>query len=167
MTALTKKFSQKGQSILEIIITLSILGLILGSLVIVIVNSLKNSQFSKNQSQATKLAEEGLDSVRTMKSKELCTLTYLGTQYYWVNKPSAQLVWGNSTILGTYNIDTTGCNLTFSSTPQSILPGKFFQRQIILSTDGAASNRLKITSKVTWNDISGLHESKLFTILTQ
>src|SRR3990167_8541004 len=96
---------QKGQSILEIIITLSILALVLGGLVIVIVNSLKNSQFSKNQAQATKLAEEGLDAVRSMKSNDQCSLTTTLGPYYWINRTPA--VWGNvSSLVGYYNIDS-------------------------------------------------------------
>lgn len=158
--------NQKGQSILEIIITLSILGLILGGLVIVIVNSLKNSQFSKNQSLATKLAEEGLDTVRTMKSKEQCYVSYSSQSYYFVN--NAQLVWTapNSTVLApntAYNLNKTACTLTNpASSPETI--NNFFSRQIFLEKDGT-SNRIKVTSVVSWNDISGLHQSKLFTIL--
>lgn len=160
---------QKGQSILEIIITLSVLSLVLGGLVIVVVNGLKNSQFSKNQSIATKLAEEGLDTVRSMKSKEQCSVMFGATAYYWINKPSAQLIWSQAQFSAplaptTYNLDPTSCNLNIS-TPELIPNNSNFKRQITLEKDGS-SNRLKVTSIVSWNDISGPHQSKLFTILS-
>ena len=43
--------------------------IVVGALVFAIIASLRNAQFSKNQSQATKLAQEGIEKVRSARDR--------------------------------------------------------------------------------------------------
>lgn len=157
---------QTGQTLLEVVVVLAVLGLVLGGLVTVVLNGLRNSQFSKNQAQATKLAQEALDSVRIMKSREDCSVFVSGTSYYWINNSS--LVWENSGLIvdKIYSVSLQPiCRLQQTSTPETI--GSNFSRSIRLETDGASTSRIKVTAIVSWNDVSGSHQSNLVTILAQ
>jgi Tfp pilus assembly protein PilV len=165
--------NQKGQTILEIVISLSVLALVLGGLVVVIINSLKNSQFSKNQAQATKLAQEGLETIRSMKSNENCYVVYGGTNYYWTTSPSTgkSSIWSGTagTVLSPtskYSLNLASCSLTAPTSPPQLISNTF-TRTINLDQDSGLTTRIKVTSAVSWNDISGSHQSKLVTILSQ
>ena len=60
-------FSHKGQSLLELVVSVGLLVVVVTALAVTMINGLRNSQFSQNQSQATKLAQEGLDGVKNVK----------------------------------------------------------------------------------------------------
>ena len=53
--------SEIGQSLLEVMVALAVSTLVLTSLVSAVVVSVRNARFAKNQSLATKYAQEGID----------------------------------------------------------------------------------------------------------
>ena len=59
-------FTQKGQTLLEVMVAMSIAILIISAVVISIINALNNQQFGINQNQATHLAQEGTDIFRNL-----------------------------------------------------------------------------------------------------
>lgn len=156
--------TQTGQTILEIVVVLAVLSLVLVGLVTVVLNGLRNSQFSKNQAQATKLAQEALDSVRIMKSREDCTVSMGGNSYYWINE--SLLVWNSPIVFDKiYSVHLGSlCELKQVNSPEVVENN--FRRSIKLEGD-SASDRIKVTATVEWSDVSGAHESKLVTILSQ
>ena len=56
--------SEIGQSLLEVMVALAVSTLVLTSLVSAVVVSVRNARFAKNQSLATKYAQEGIEKVR-------------------------------------------------------------------------------------------------------
>lgn len=60
-----KAVNQSGQSLLEVIIALTVGILVVLALVFAVIFSLRNANFAKNSAQATKLAQEGIERVRT------------------------------------------------------------------------------------------------------
>lgn len=64
--------SEKGQTLLELIVVISVSVIIIGALVFATIASLRNAQFSKNQSLATKLAQEGIERVRVGRDRNQC-----------------------------------------------------------------------------------------------
>lgn len=153
--------SQKGQSLLEIVVMIGVLVVIVTGLVIVTINGLKNSQFSKNQLQATKLAQAGLEQVRTIKNRN-CPVVVGNDSYWWFNAPL--LVWGESSVDNTnfqIILDDSRCELK-----QSLNPDFFnnqFSRFVEMRNDPAGGKL--ITVRVIWSDFSGSHEAKHVTIL--
>lgn len=72
--------SQKGQSLVEVLVAMTVTALVVTALVIIILNSLKNSQFSKNQAVATKYAQEAVADIEAIKATDgNITFQTLGT----------------------------------------------------------------------------------------
>lgn len=63
--------SERGQTLIEAIVALVTILLIVTAIAIVIVNSLYNSQFIKNQNEANKYAQEGIELVRNIQKNDL------------------------------------------------------------------------------------------------
>ncbi len=159
--AMTNQF-ETGQSLLEVVIAMTVGILVVTALVFATIFSLRNAQFAKTSAQATKLAQEGLERVRilrdrdgridytrgdgslTSKFSDLWLLTFACPTncYFYFN---------TSEILTGYSADR------FESVPPN------FQRQFQIENNG--TDQKKVTVIVKWTDFAGPHESRLTTIL--
>lgn len=76
------KFKDKGQTIIEAIIALAAIILILTSISIVVINSVNNSQFIKNQNIGNKYAQQAFELVRGIQKNDLTQFaSYTGGPY--------------------------------------------------------------------------------------
>lgn len=183
-------YQQKGQSLLEVIVAVAVGILVVSALVFATIFSLRNANFAKNQTQATKYAQAGIERVRVGRDRNLNIIHSgaLGNVSSWkgdINGNGA--VWnyqingncGNTTINPPvycyFNVSNIG-ELTYLSAATSMPSGaepippppstpQFF-RAVILSDDPSTYTAQKtITVIVRWSDFSGDHESRLTTIL--
>ncbi|MBI2601179.1 prepilin-type N-terminal cleavage/methylation domain-containing protein [Candidatus Daviesbacteria bacterium] len=169
----TKNSSQSGQSLIELIIVIMLGVLIVGALTFATIASLRNSQLAKTQSQATKLAQEGLEAVRRIRDADKrVTYTYV---------PSS----GTSTTTDEFSdlwsvpCPSTGkCYFILSSSNTVLqeggsssyedISGRFtrrFTRQVIIEDGKSTGVEKLVTVLVKWTDFAGEHESKVTTIL--
>ncbi len=178
----------KGQSLLELVIGVGLITVIMGAMAVVAINTLRNTQFSKNQTQATKFAQANLELVRTIKNSNfgVCLQTDGATCSRWediwaVNFGTA--VPGCTTGC-TFNVQSDvinnvpgNCPVTGGTTPFRLkysavngISGRFTYQIII---EDEANLQKRVTSRVFWNDstttgASGTeHSSDLVTILTR
>lgn len=158
-----------GQSLLEIVIAIGLALIISTGLVITTVNGLKNSQFSKNQAQATKYAQEAIDQIRTIRDRDyaVCgpSLSVAKFSDLWpsdVCSLACTYTLKRSSVDGYCPGDTSSPIWLKISPPAQETIGNF-NREIKIETFSA--NQKKVTVKVSWTDISGNHESQLVTIL--
>lgn len=70
MTNLKLTSKQNGQSLVEVVVALSVAAVIITALLIVVITSLRNAQLSQTQSRATKYAQEGLEKVRAIRDRD-------------------------------------------------------------------------------------------------
>lgn len=166
--------NSKGQSLLELVIGLGLITIVISALTILTVAGLRNSQFSKNQLQATKLAQEVLEKVRTVKSSnyEVC-LAGQGVAgnpcSYWED------IW--SVNFGSLPSCTTNCTFVLSSCGAPVHPclrasavegavgtGSFTG---LVTVEDEAVSQKRITSTVYWTDSTGKHSSKIVTIFSK
>lgn len=156
---------QAGQSLLEITVSVGLILVIVTGLMLSTINGLKNSQFAQNQTLATKLAQEGIEKVRSIKDQD-CPIFINGTQpYYWYDKNPK--IWNFSIPLQRkFRIPPSSCSLTEISVTDTTeeIQGKFL-RSIYIQDDSSVDIK-KVTSEVIWIDYSGNHSSKLTTFLT-
>lgn len=152
--------NEKGQTILEVVVVIAVVLIVAGALVFATVFSLRNSNFAKSQTQATKLAQEGLEEVRTQRDRN-GTITGI----FGVNNWNDDSFWTVNKITSTcpslcYFI-IRGSGLVTSGAEQF---GQF-HRAIILEDEGDGTTAKKITAIVQWTDATGSHESRLSTVL--
>lgn len=161
-----KIIRQNGQSLIEVLVALSVAILVLGALVILVLTSLKNAQFAQNQAKATKYAQETMEKIKSLKDRdELINLTgqpnitfktFLTGTSCSSSPCCFNFISGQLTQVS-YSI-STGCLTETLSDSQ-------FKRQIIFTTAPAVINPKTLSVKVTWIDATGNHESNLETIL--
>lgn len=164
--------NEKGQSLMEVVVALTVGILVVTALTFATLFSVRNAGFSKASIQATKLAQEGLERVRSGRDKN-ADITG-GFQPYgnpvteWNDDNLWSQISGSSDCIPNcyFNISSSGELQYIGTTPLSAQVVGQFKRVIILSDDLTTySTRKKVTAVVRWTDASGPHESKLTTIL--
>ncbi len=160
--------SNKGQTLLELVVVISVVVIVVGALVFATIASIRNASFAQNQLQATKLAQEGLEKVRSLRDRDGpldyaidpstrttkfsdlwgITFTCPNNCYFFLTVES-----GKDKLVG-------GTSISF----EHIEPN--FKRQFQIEEEGAnPAAQKKVTVKVLWTDFAGEHSSKLTTIL--
>lgn len=147
---------EAGQTLIEVIVVVTVSVIVVGALVFATIASLRNASFSKNQAQATKLAQDGLEKVRTIRDRDTTFLGLwarrmsdcVGSICYFIFSPP------NSNNL----VQSSGSN-DFENL------GNGLERQVQIK-DGVSFDIEKIvTVMVRWRDYSGYHQSLLTTSL--
>lgn len=177
-----KKISQKGQSILEVAVSLGLVTVIITVLTVTTLNGLKNSQFAKNQVLASSLAQQGIELVKSMRQRDCAIVLTQGTNpgsYYWFDRTKGTLIWeaGIPPISGTnpipedntfsFVVNTSACTVTQNASSGN---GEFinggFTRKIKLERLTSNPQILRITVDVFWSDFSGEHTAQNVSLLT-
>lgn len=135
-------FSEKGSTLIESLLALTFAVVIITAVVIAVTTALSNSTFTKNQNQATQLAQEGLDIARYMKTSDYIAFRALDDNIEYCPNEEGELLpnedsfCGDGEFLKTIRIDHSG----------GIYPTPIGSRacQVLNSTF--------VTSEVSWTD---------------
>lgn len=159
---------QRGQTLLELVVGMSLITVVIGALAIITTYSLRNSQFSKNQSQGTQLAQENLEKVRTIRSANYGVC---------LNGQSVCSTWDEiwPVVFGSDTFVLQPCTaagilkpfcLTYSAVRADL--GNGFSGQIIIEDEpGSPATQKRVTSRVFWTDNTGEHSSDLVTVFSK
>jgi len=159
-TAAHPAHKYKGQSLIEVLIALSFATIVIVALVNVVINSIRNAQFSRNNDTATRLAQEGVEWLRVERDKNTWTDFKDLTNSYCLNSlPGSVIGLTPPADLCT----ATACDNTKINT--------VFKRCINFSPGmgGVADcpvNTLTSTVTVTWTGSAGDHSSVQKTCLS-
>lgn len=124
---------ESGQTLIEVLIALAAAVAIISAIVITVVTSLSNVEFSKNQNLASQYAREGIEIVRQMARNSWSTfLTYTNTNYC--------LSQGSTTLTA---MPPSGCG-------QNV--GVFVRQLTIDQTSVSCQSSAKVTVTVSWSD---------------
>lgn len=160
------KFSQNGQSLIEMVIVIAVGVLVASALVFATIASLRNSQFAKNQSIATKLAQDGIETIRGIRDRDgECRYSYdVGGQVQFTEKFSELY---NLELDPQYKFQLSGVTLIpLGVTAQPI--NQIFYRQVQITDSPTTFRQEKVVIvRVKWSDFSGEHQSQISTILTK
>lgn len=128
------KNSQKGQSLIEVLIALAAAVAVVAAIAVTVVTSLSNVDFTKNQNLATQYSGEGLEIIRQLAKNNWTNFksTYQSPDYC-LNKAGVLTV-----MQGLECTQNVG----------------IFKRQIILKQDDMVkcSGSIRVESKVFWSD---------------
>lgn len=117
--------AEKGQSIVEVIISVSILVIIASTAVSAILGSFSSSRLAKEETNAAIIASEGLEAVESIRNQS----------------------WDNL-VNGAHGLAKTSGNWAFSGASDTDLSGRFTRNIFISDVD---ANTKEIISTVNWN----------------
>ena len=172
------KINQKGQSILEVAVSLGLIMVIVTILTITTINGLKNSQFAKNQVLASSYAEQGIELIKYARQRD-CRINIAATPgvgpYYWADRSGGKiLIWEYATNpipagnAYAFEINTaapcTVTQTTITNLGQTI--NTIFTRKIKLERLDPNINTIRVTASVNWTDYTGEHTVENVSIVT-
>lgn len=177
----SKLKTERGQSLIELIVVTAVAVIVMGALTFATIASLRNAAFSKSQSQATKLAQDGLERMRGLRDRDLDIET--------LNIPDNSGETGKIVFSSVWEhfLSRDFCNKSSENSPclfkfaNGVLTqindpkdaeGTDLKRYIEIfdtsSCDGISECfkfQKEVRVVVYWVDSSGTHESRLTTIL--
>lgn len=157
----------RGQSLMELIIVMAVAIIVIGALTVVTISSLRNANLSRNQLQATKFAQEGIEKIRSIRDRDGTVITNFGG----VPRNKFSQLWDVKLIQDctsqpcNFLLNSSDNTLTQNNTAFESLAGGFERRIQITDENPTYQNRKTITVIVNWIDFAGTHESHLRTIL--
>lgn len=142
----------KGQSLIEVLIALGIISMVITGVATIVTQSLTNAQFSKEQDTATKYAQEGLETVRSIRDQNYNAFALLNGRYCLAK--NTQSLGDIQPSCATPNVD------------------QFIREVAIETTPGCNANVSKVTVTVSWTDgkclsSSFCHNTKLTSCLSR
>lgn len=90
-----QEMREKGQTLVEVVVALGVAILVITALVAATTTAVRNAQFAKNQSLATKYAQEGMEKARTLRDQNPTS--------FWNKSGSESEAIGIFTRVTTYN----------------------------------------------------------------
>lgn len=124
--------NQKGQTLIELLVALSILVIVITTVAVSLTTSLNNAQASRTSTLATKYAQEGVEHVRSLRDASYTTFrTYNGL--YCLGKDQQSL--------GTVQSSCTTANYD-----------QFIRSVRIEQNVGCGTNTARVTVLVSWKD---------------
>lgn len=156
--------SEAGQTLIELVVVVGVLVIVVGALTFATIASIRNAQFSKNQAQATKLAQEGIERVRTLRDRDRAdSISYNDGSLTAGKFSDLWLITLRCPANCYFYFNPSGVLISATSSNAELISSGTFKRQFQI--EDYASDQKKVTSVVTWIDFSGSHESRLTTIL--
>lgn len=147
MNIFRKITNQKGQTLLEVMVALSIASLIVSAIVVSIINALNNEQFGVNQNQATQLAQEGVDLFRNLSQSDWSSFVGYG------NSDGTPRSWCLPQVNPTPAVKPAGgCSRNAGNNNIFIREVKIELNSCITPTPGITNISGRITSTVKWAD---------------
>ena len=150
----------KGQSLIEALLALSVVGIILSGITVIVTSSLNNAGYGRNQSLATQYAQEGVEVLRKIRNSDYSVFAGYNANYC-LGKGAVNL--GSPTAACTSanvdNIFIRSVKIENSASPPAPAPGR------------CAVNVSRATVTVSWNDSkcsggSFCHKSQIISCLS-
>ena len=124
--------NMKGETLIEVLVALTIVVVIITAIAVLGVSSLGNSQFIENQGKSTKYAQEGMETIRSLRNSDYPGFaSYTGTYCL----PSGVATLNSSLTCTTPNIDNV-----------------YIRTVSIIQDGGCGTNLAKATVTVSWTD---------------
>jgi len=142
--------SQTGQSLIEVLFSLSIVLLVIVALVRATTVSMKGSDFSKNQTLATKYAQEAIEWIRGERDR------------------SWNEIWSrtDSTFCLNFDPPTSWPGPSSCGSDFDLKGGKFKREAILTTVTKGTITEIEVKVIVTWQDAGGDHDAQIVTYLS-
>lgn len=158
---------ERGQTLIEVLMVLSVATIMVVALIAAVLSSLKSSQFAQNQAKATKYSQDAIDKIKTARDRNI-NVNFLSTNT--PNMPFQSFLSDStqcpSTVVCYFRLNDSSLELTqdFSSTSATTDVDNGLRRLITITSTASADEKL-ITVQIFWTDSNGDHSSNIQTIL--
>ena len=151
---------EKGQSLVEVVVALSIAVLIVIAFTNATLVAVRDAQFAKNQNQATRIAQRSLELIRAVRDQD-----------NEVDSGTWNSLWGSSSLNSgkCYILNETDATLTSATNCNDTSDQQIdsvFKRKIRLTNSPSTPGKIDVYVKVYWTDGRGTHASETTTLLT-
>lgn len=143
--------SKEGQGLIEVLTALAVVLLVVVALIKATTVSMKSSDFSKTQTQATSYAQEAIEWIRSERDRDWGNIADRATSEPGSKYCLASLDWNNPDSCGNGDEDL-------------LVADSRFKREVTVKD--VTGDRIEIEVIVIWQDASGEHQSKLTTYLS-
>lgn len=150
---------QAGQTLIEVLAALGAASVVIAAITVAAVTALNNAQFSRDQSQATQYAQEGIETMRNLRDFDIASISATALPDGNTYCMSQNCTYITSNILDKQCGPASGifCN-------QNV--GKFVRSIMVNHNDSTCNasqtNDVKVTAVVSWNDSKCTSGSNLF-----
>lgn len=144
-----------GQSLIEMIIAMSVAVIIVISLVGLTIVSLKNSQFAKSQTTATKLTQEAMEKIRQWRDTNWTDFSSKVGQTLVVS--------GNCQLSPTFSCASTLSTCPIIGNEASLINSQFLRCATLAD---AGADQINVTVLTVWQDSAGIHQSSASSIFS-
>lgn len=137
--------TEKGQTLIETLVALGAAVLVLSAIAVAVISALNNTQYTKNQNQATQYAQQGIEVMRQISQSSWGTFSaYNARRYCLAQGDTAPCILGSST--GSCSLSSaTSCGQNYG----------IFVREVDIAqgSDVSCSNEsIGVTVIVSWSD---------------
>lgn len=147
-----------GQSLFEVVVALAISALIIGAIVSLTTNSIRNSTFSKNQSLAATYAQQATEWLRGQRDADITIFEAKASLPEAIDPKTNLVTWCFK--------DLSWSQPNVCSDTDTIL-GTPFIRQVTFNIDNSSPKTLiAVDIKVSWSDSQGTHNITSATSFT-
>lgn len=138
---------KKGQSLFEVVIAIGVIGIIIAGVVSLAAGSIRNSTFSRNNSLATRYAQEAIEWMRGERDAD------------WVTFYNRATVAGNM-----YCLDSLSWAKARPCNAGEYIAGTILTRRVIFTPVPTLEVEAEVT--VLWADSQGIHQVASSTVYT-
>ncbi len=121
----------KGQTLIELLVALGTVGIIISVIAVVVITSLSNAQFVKNQNAAINYAQQGMELARQLRDSDV-----VGFRAY----------------SGTYCLAENQTSLGSTQTSCLTNIANVFTRSLVINQSGCGANNAQVSVTVSWSD---------------
>lgn len=146
------KSSEKGQSLFELVVAIAISALMVVAMVSLAVNSIQNSNFSKNKARAATYAQQATEWLRGQRDNNIETFI---TEVEKATDPNERCFNSLPATISSLSLFPCASNESIDGTP--------FQRYVIFSFGNDSKTVITADVTVTWTDSGGAHEAASVT----
>lgn len=142
--------TQKGQSLTEVLVSLTVIIIIVTAIAFTVTNSLKSSQYGKNQTLASQYSQQGMDIIRNWRYTDYVSFSALPAGSYCLADTCSLLTTQVGNICGPV---ANQC-LTSANIPTG---NPAYLRQVTIAPNSTDCNSgtgsgTKVTVTVSWTD---------------
>ncbi len=146
--------NNKGQTLIEVLVALTIGVLILTSIVTAVISALSNAQYTKNQTDANTYVQEAMDFIKSLRNTDYATFKNLSGNYCFASSCTSL----NSTIGDPCGPKSVSCGQNIGVFVREI---QVIQNSISCG-QGGNENETDVKATVSWSDSKCTSSSNLY-----